>query len=100
MLLATVDEILRFTFVVVSPIGTSKLSSIVSHPVISGLIVLMPTKAKASFFRFISILLNFECFMSFNNKVIGGILDGEIGFDLNHYFEVFLMLFSILSWWT
>lgn len=54
------------------------------------------TNEKASFFRFISILLNFECFISFNNKVIGGILDGEIGFDLNHYFEAIGMLFSIL----
>lgn len=32
----------------------------------------------------------------FTYKVIGDILDGEIGFDLNHNFEVLLMLFSIL----
>lgn len=33
---------------------------------------------------------------SFNNKDISGVLDGGIRFDLNQYFEVFLMLYSIL----
>ena len=100
MLLATVEVSLRFTFAVASPSGTSKLRSILSAPVISGSMLLTLTNEKASFFRFISILLNFECFISFNNKVIGGILDGEIRLDLNHYFEVLLMLFCILSLWT